>query len=177
MSGVEIQRDYESFDGEIGGPMDVFWTRGHGHDPDEVVRAAIALSLEWGSVPRIDEDDAPVEMWQQNVRIADGIEYRRTKSKPSEDRHCPAFPVTVLDLDRRRAGAHPCAFKECRNPWQVGSPLRVVVGPDEPYRSVTIHACAEHRRLMPEPYYRAVVVPVGAEIVLPAPSDDGTVTQ
>jgi len=172
-AGIEIERDYECDGGEIGGPMNTFWSRGHNLDPDQFMRAVISLALEWGSVPRIDADDAPVEMWQQNVRVGDGVEFRRTKTKP-EGRHNPAFPVTVLDLDRRRPGQHHCAFTDCKNGWFMGSPLRVVMEPDgaDPaaYQSVTIYTCREHRKLIPDPYYRAVVVPIGATVVLPSPA-------
>lgn len=169
---LEIERDYEFDEGDVGGPLDTFWARGHGHDPDVFIRAVIELCLGDGTVPRIDHDDVLVHMWQQNISIGDGIEYRRFSEKPESSRHHPAFPVTVLDLNRRRLGGRRCMFTDCKMPWQATTPIRVVIGEGLEYQAVEISTCREHRELLPDPYYRVCLVPVGATVVLPpgAPS-------
>ena len=176
MTNIDIQRDREFFDGEVGDTVNVWWAKGHDLDPEEFIRAVIEESLEWdGSVPRIDSDDAPVEMWQANVAVGDGVEYRRSVSAPVDPpKHSPVFPVTVLDLERRAGrGGRKCMIDKCGEPWQSSTPLRLVTTvemAEDPnlYAAVNVTLCAEHRALMPDPYYRTLVVPVGATAVLPA---------
>ena len=181
MTTIEITQDSE-FDGEVGGPLDVFWAKGHGHDPREFIRAVLDYCLfNDVDIPAIAYDDTPVETWQQNVSHQGAIEYRRDPTPPESSRS-PRFPITVLDLDRRTRGGVKCSVDDCSEPWSVGTPARVVVEPapdgdaSRRYMSVRMWFCREHRRQIPEPSYRVCMVPVGAEIVLPEPQAAGILT-
>jgi hypothetical protein len=169
-TGIEIIQDSE-FDGEVGGPLAVFWSKGHGHDARDFIRAVLDYCLDNDvDIPAIAYDDALVETWQQNVSRQGAIEYRRDPTPPESSRS-PRFPITVLDLERGARGGFKCAVDDCSEPWSVGTPARVCVEPSDgatSYMSVRMWFCRDHRRQLPEPSYRVCMVPVGAEIVLPA---------
>lgn len=173
-SALEIERDYEmDVDGELGGQMLVWWSRGHGHDPEKFIRAVVDNCLENGdAIPRIGENDGPVEMWQHNVRVGDGIRYDRTDTAPVKPRS-PLFPVTVLDVENRRAGSRACSVPACVRPWAGSRQVLVVtkVDDDDPM-TVYLPLCRKHSEQIPDPTYRLRLVPVGATIMLPAPEED-----
>lgn len=177
MSAPEIFQDHEFTGSEIGGPMAVFWAKGHGFDPRGFIRAVLDYCLDNDvDIPAITGDDAPVETWQQNVTQGGAIEYRRDPTPPSSLRSS-RFPVTVLDLDSRRHGGTKCAVSDCREPWSAGTPVQVRVEPDTeepgPYMAVCLWLCREHRTALPEPFYRVCMVPVGATILLPPADSPG----
>lgn len=174
---IGIEQDYEiEDDGEVGGPLAVFWTVGHGHDPYDVIRAVVEHCLDEGrDIPRIDGDRAPVEMWQTVVKRGDCVEYRRAASKdqlPPYTRAADIAPITLLDLDARARGAAKCSIRDCRNPWKSGVPVQVATKPDPPDGSmprrehVEVWLCRDHQDVMADKYYRMAVVPVGAVIEL-----------
>lgn len=172
MSDIVINQDNEYDDGEVGGPIPVFWTKGHGHDAGEFMRAVVMFCLDNDvTIPRLDPwDDKPVETWQQNVAVHDGIEYRRDKTPPTSSRSS-RFPITILDLEGpRRHGGTKCGVDHCDEPWGRGTPVRVAIEPTDAgldYMGVTIWLCREHAKRFPEPSYRVCMVPIGATITLP----------
>lgn len=178
---IEITQDYE-FDEDcgLGGPMLSFWAEGHGHDPEQFIRAIIDYTLtEHGSVPRIDPEDQPLKMWQRTIERGDGVEYRRHLAESDDAHGRGAKPITVLDLERPRRGGTKCGVVGCTNPWSSGPSAIVRVEADgrgptvnNPYMSVRLWFCREHSRQFPEPSYRVCMVPVGATIMLPAPDDE-----
>lgn len=173
---IEITQDYE-FDEDcgLGGPMLSFWAPGHDHDPDQFIRSVIDYTLEmYGSVPRIEADDKPVELWQRTIDRRDGVEYSRHLAESDDAHGRGAEPITVLDLERRGRGGIKCGVLGCTKPWSSGpsAVVRVEAGDDLPYMSVRMWFCREHRRQFPEPSYRVCLVPVGATILLPAPNDE-----
>jgi len=178
---IAITQDYE-FDEDcgLGGPMLSFWAAGHGHDPEQFIRAVIDHTLEYhGSVPRIEPDDKPVEMWQRTIDHHDGVEYSRHLAESDDTRGRGAKPITVLDLERRGRGGTKCGVTGCDKPWSSGKPAIVRVEADDrgptvnnPYMSVRMWFCREHSRQFTEPSYRVCMVPVGATIMLPAPADE-----
>lgn len=169
MSGIEINRDHEADDdGEIGGPMDVFWAEGHGHDDEVFLRAVLDECLGEGNVPAIRWEDRPVEMWQRDVPAGDSVIYHRAEEVPDGHRVKDWRPVTVLDLERRHHGATKCSIDGCTKPWSSGQPVQIVVDVVGPYRALTMWLCREHGREIPEPSYRLRFIPVGAVIQLPA---------
>lgn len=167
---VEIEQDHEAFDDDIGSPMDVFWAKGHGHDPADFIRSVVEHCLDYGrSIPRIPDDLRPVEMWQRNVPSGDCIVYHRYAERPAgRGASRGMFPVTVLDVDGRRSGATKCSVNGCENPWMSGRPVAAKVDMDETYTAVTLWFCRKHGHKFPEPSYRVCMVPVGATIVLEA---------
>lgn len=182
MSAIEIFQDY---DADGGGPMATFWAKGHGHDDRDFIRSVLDYCLYHDvDIPAIATHDEPVETWQQNISREDEIEYRRYPDPPTSPRS-PRFPITILDLEGvRRHGGTACSVDDCHEPWFVGSPVRVQVEPDpgkielgSPYMAVRLWLCREHRRRLPEPFYRLCLIPVGATILLPATpthsQDDG----
>lgn len=181
MNIIDIAQDYEFYeDSGLGGPMLSFWAPGHGHDPEQFIRAVIDHMLSYGgSVPRIDPEDKPVEMWQRTVEQHDGVEYERMPTKPETSAsYLQAEPITLLDLERRGRGGTKCGVSGCSKPWSSGNPAIVRVEADDrgptvntPYMSVRMWFCREHSRRFPEPSYRVCMVPVGATIMLPAPED------
>ena len=181
---IVIEQDYEiEDDGEVGGPLAVFWTAGHGHDEHDVIRAVVEHCLAEGrDIPRIDGDHGPVEVWQTTLSRGDSIEYRRAATReglPPYTRAADITPVTLLDLDARARGAAICSIRDCRRPRSTGTPVRAVVAPtdggagvNDRHVSVEVWLCREHRGTLPDPYYRVCLVPVGAKILLPAPEGD-----
>lgn len=179
---IAITQDYE-FDEDfgLGNPMLSFWAYGHGHNPEQFIRAVIDHALtEHGSVPRIDPEDEPVEMWQRTIERHDGVEYSRILAESDDAHGRGAKPVTVLDLERRGRGGTKCGVTGCDRPWSSGKPAIVRIEADGtgpslnnvPYMSVRMWFCREHTRLFPEPSYRVCMVPVGATILLPAPDGE-----
>lgn len=184
MSGIEIYQDCEYDEGEFHAPLPVFWAKGHDLDEDQFRRAVVEFCLdEERDIPAISWEDDIREMWQRNVEVpGGGVEYRRRgPEKPGYDDFTGPtdwFPITILDLEVQRRGAHKCSVIRCNEPWSMGSPARVAVSPtvgDEhelggtPQVSVYLWLCREHRKAYPEPSYRVFMVPVGATIMLPAP--------
>jgi hypothetical protein len=176
VSEIEICQDHEFDDAAgIGGPLPVFWAKGHGFDDRAFIRAVLDYCLDnHVDIPAITMNDAPVETWQQNVARSGSIEYQRDSSPPTSSRS-PRFPITLLDLDRRGHGGTRCAVTGCDEPWSTGAPVRVCVEPGSgeaelgaPYMAVCLWLCREHRKHLPEPLYRVCLVPVGATILLPA---------
>lgn len=176
MTEIQIEQDHEYDSGEVGGPLAVFWCKGHGHSESAFIRAVLDYCLDNDvDIPAIRWDDRPVESWQQNVAHQDGIEYRRDLTPPTSPRSS-RFPITILDLEGpRRHGATKCAVNHCNEPWGRGAPVRVVVEPSmgSPYygdehMDVTLWLCREHAKRLPEPSYRVCLVPVGAVITLEA---------
>lgn len=174
---MEIEQDFEVLDDDIGSQMNVFWCEGHGHDPDVFFRSVIEFCWDnYGTVPRIDTDDSPVEVWQETVNVDGDIgtvmKYRRYPEQGPQ--RAKRKPITLLDLEHRSSGAPKCAFRDCGKAWYQSTPIRVVLeaGNEQPYMSVYVTVCREHSELMPDPYYRAVIVPVGATIMLPCGSSD-----
>lgn len=175
---IGITQDYE-FDEDcgLGGPMLSFWTEGHGHDPERFIRAVIDHTLEeHGSVPRIDPDDAPVEMWQRTIDRRDGVEYSRQSTAP-EGSNPRAEPITLLDLERGHRGGTKCGVIGCTKPWSSGLPVVVRVEADDrgptvinSYMTVLMWFCRDHAHHVPEPSYRVCMIPVGATIMLPTPA-------
>jgi hypothetical protein len=174
VSDIGITQDHEvDDDGEVGGPLAVFWAPGHGHDSGDFVRAVIEHCLDEGiDVPAIPADVEPVGLWQRLVPRQDCVEYQRTDFEPLYD---PANPITVLDLDSRGRGGTKCGVDECREPWSSGRPVRVSIEPspgdasvNSPYMAVRIWLCREHASRFPDPSYRVFMVPVGATILLPS---------
>lgn len=181
MIRIEIVQDFEvDEDGDLCGPQLGFWTKGHGHKPDEFIRAVLDYCLDEGAghVPAIDlDEDGPQEVWQRNVERACGVEYERTETEPEYNRFHSgrAYPITLLDLQSRRRGARKCMVVDCREPWSSGPAARVCVEPsvnERPSVSVRMYLCREHARSFPDPSYRVFMVPVGATILLPGPGDD-----
>ena len=174
---IEITQDYE-FDEDfgLGGSMLSFWAKGHGHDAEQFIRAVVDFTLtERGSVPRIEEEDAPVEMWQRVIERHDGVEYSRILAESDDAHGRGAEPVTVLDLERRGRGGTKCGVTGCTKPWSSGKAAMIRVEADgrgptvnNPYMSVRMWFCREHCRQFPEPSYRVCMIPVGATILLPA---------
>lgn len=168
MSIPEIHQDHEcSDDGEVGGPMSVFWCRGHGHDEREFIMAVLDYCLDNDlNIPAIGWEDTASEQWQANIAIGDGIRYDRfVEAGPA--RRSPRFPITILDLERpKRRGAPKCLVKDCVDPWFSSTPIRAISDADHDYLAVEFHLCREHRKLLPDPSYRVVLVPVGATVVL-----------
>lgn len=169
---IEIIQDCE-FDEDcgLGGPMPSFWAEGHGHDPEQFIRAVIDYTLEEnGSVPRIDAQ--PVELWQRTIDRRDGVEYSRLATAP--DRSTRGYePITLLDLERLGRGGTKCSVVGCAKPWSSGPAAVVRVEADsreptvnDPYMAVRMWFCREHARQFPEPSYRVCMVPVGATILL-----------
>lgn len=179
LTTIAITQDYE-FDEDcgLGGPMLSFWTAGHGHDPEQFIRAVIDHTLEeHGSVPRIELEDKPVEMWQRTLDRRDGVEYSRQSTGP--DGSVPrSVPITLLDLERRSRGGTKCSVVDCTEPWSSGPSAIVRVEADDrgptvksPYVAVRMWFCREHRQQFPDPSYRVCMVPVGATIMLTTPID------
>jgi hypothetical protein len=171
MSEIEIQQDWEiDEDGEIGGPMHTYWCYGHGHKRSDFIRFVFELCVGQGVVPRFDSMDHPVvEMWQVERPTGDGITYERHAIEPTNlRRHVEAKPITLLDLDYLRHGGRSCSVVDCRNPWASTAPHPLIVEGDRPRVSLKVPLCREHKDAYPEPYYRMVVVPVGATVLLPA---------
>lgn len=172
---IEITQDYE-FDEDfgLGNPMLSFWAPGHGHDPKQFIRAVIDHTLtEHGSVPRIEDEDHPVEVWQRIIERQDGIEYQRQTTKP-DGLHPRAAPITILDLERRSRGGTKCSVDRCNNPWSNGPTATIRVEADDrgptvnnPYMAVRIWLCRDHQNQFPKPSYRVCMIPVGATIMLP----------
>lgn len=174
MPAIEIVQDSE-WDGELGGPLGVFWTRGHGHDARDFIRAVLDYCLYNDvDIPAITGDDAPVKTWQQNVSHQDSVEYQRDPTPPTSVRS-PRFPITLLDLEGpRRHGGTKCSVDDCPEPWSQGAPVQVrieadVEGAGLRYMAVRMWFCRKHARQFPEPSYRVCMIPAGAEILLPAP--------
>lgn len=175
---IAITQDYE-FDEDcgLGGSMLSFWTEGHGHDPEQFIRAVIDHTLEeHGSVARIELEDKPVEMWQRTIDRGDGVEYSRQSTAP-DGSYPRAEPITLLDLERHSRGGTKCGVVGCVNPWSSGpaAVVRVEIdgrGPtvNNSYMAVRMWFCREHTRQFPEPSYRVCMVPVGATIMLPTPA-------
>lgn len=170
---IEINQDQE-FDensGELGGPMNVFWAHGHGHDADEFIRAVLDHCLGWsGEVPAIRSEDVPQLLWQRNVEHCDSLEYQRRSDPPNRREW---NPVTVLDLERRGHGGTKCSVVGCKEPWASGPPVRVAVDATEAHMSVRLWLCRKHGERFPGPSYRISMIPVGATILLPNPSEVG----
>ncbi len=169
---IVIEEDFE-YDGEdIGGPLGIYWTKGHGHDQRKLTEAVVTFCLdEYGGVPSIPEDTPIEELWQRNVEVGDGVYYERSATKPTA-RSDRAFPVTVLDTSTpRRGGVWGCAVRGCHEPWYCTVPLRVVVAATDAesdnYWSVDMRLCRDHHARLPGDYYRTLVVPVGTTVVLP----------
>lgn len=170
MSQIIIEQDYENDEGEIGGPLDVYWCLGHIPDTysarEEFMNAVVQFcATENQRVPRIDfEEDEPKLLWQRNVEREGTIEYYRSdthgKYAISTD-----FPVTVLDLERRRHGAQQCAVEMCTEPWSARTPMRVALdlGMDPKVAEVRaeIPLCREHSEVLPSDWYRTVIIPIG----------------
>jgi hypothetical protein len=185
VSGIEIYQDAEYDDGEFGSFLPVFWTKGHDLDENQFRRAVVEFCLdEERDIPAISWEDDIREMWQRNVEVSGGgVEYRRTTQPhayPGSMDGQETFPITILDLEVSRRGAHKCSVIRCNEPWSMGSPARVAVSPtigDEhelggtPQVSVYLWLCREHRKAFPEPSYRVFMVPVGATIMLPKPAE------
>lgn len=178
--GIEIVQDHECDGDEIGGPISVFWAKGHGYDAREFIRAVVEYCLDRDAdVPPITWEDGPVETWQQNVVHQAGVEYRRDATPPKA-LHSSRFPVTILDLEQpRRRGSAKCSVDQCTEPWFAGAMVRVAVEPGQgeptsgsPYMAVTLWLCREHRKNLPSPSYRVCLIPVGATILLPEESHD-----
>jgi len=164
---IEIEQDFDLDGGEIGGGMAVFWSRGHGFDRDEFIRAVVGFCLDNGlTVPPVGWDEKPEELWQQNVPVNGYVEYRR-HPEPGPNVRSPRFPVTVLDAERRRHGAQKCAIAGCENGWSHAPQLRIIVEANDPYQAVVVPLCRDHRSAVPDPWYRCVVVPVGSTVALP----------
>lgn len=177
---LEITQDHEYTDDEFGGPLPVFWAKGHGHDPLAFIRAVVDYCLDNGAdIPAIEDGLLPEETWQQNLSLRDGVEYRRDPEPPTSPRSS-RFPVTVLDLESpRRSGGTKCGVDGCDEPYSVGTPIRVLIEPGmgepelgAPRLFLRVWLCREHHRRFPEPSYRVCMIPVGAEVVLPAVSRD-----
>lgn len=169
-TAIEINQDREFGEdfAEAGGPMNVFWSYGHGHDAGQFIRAVVDHCLEGpGEVPAIGADDAPQKLWQRNVDRDGFVEYVRRSEAPI--RH-DWKPVTLLDLEHRRRGGTKCSVVGCSEPWSVGSNARVRVDTTEDHMDMRVWLCREHSRRFPEPSYRVCMVPVGATILLPAVS-------
>ncbi len=176
---IGITQDHE-FDEScgLGGPMLSFWTDGHGHDPEQFIRAVIDHTLEeHGSVPRIAPEDEPVEVWQRTIDRRDGVEYSRRSTAPDRSAH-EYKPITLLDLEQHTRGGTKCSVVNCPKPWSSGPSATVRVEPENreptvnnPYMAVRMWFCSEHRHLFPEPSYRVCLVPVGATILLPTSPD------
>lgn len=185
---IDIIQDHEfDEDSGVGAPMLTFWAEGHGHDAAKFIRAVVDYTLDNdGSVPRIDPDDEPVEMWQRIVEREGGVEYSRRPK--NQDSSCARVtvragwePITVLDLERRGRGGTKCGVKGCAKPWSAGMPAIVRIetdnrGPtvDGSYMTVLMWFCREHQNHFPAPSYRVCMVPVGATILLPAPEQENT---
>ncbi len=178
MNAPEIVQDHE-YDEEIGGPLAVFWAKGHDYDTRAFIRAVLDYCMDEDvDIPSITADDTPIQMWQRNVTRRDGVEYVRDVTPP-ESLRSSKFPITVLDLEgARRHGGTKCSISDCHEPWSVGRPVRVVVEPTDggaeigsPYMAAEMWLCRGHSRRMPEPNYRVCLVPVGAEILLPTSTD------
>jgi hypothetical protein len=174
MSGPVIEQDYEvDDDGRVEGALSVFWAKGHGYDPRAFIRAVVDYCLDNDiDIPRIGGE--PVETWQRNVESNDGVFYQRNDTAPTSP--CSTwFPVTLLDLERpRRHGAPKCSIKDCTEPWWRGQTVPVAVEPTDaaaPYMSLSVWLCLDHAAGFPAPSYRVRMVPVGATILLPAPTE------
>lgn len=176
IGSIGITQDYEyDEDFGLGSPMLSFWAQGHGHDPEQFIRAVIDYTwTEHGWVPRIEPEDKPVEMWQRAINRNDGVEYQRQVTKPDRS-YRRATPITVIDLGRRGRGGTKCGVVNCDDPWSSGPSVVVRVEADgrEPtlnnsYMAVRMWFCREHSRRFPQPSYRVCMVPVGATIMLPS---------
>jgi hypothetical protein len=171
---IEINQDHEVDDGEYtGNPVDCFWTHGHGHHADDVIRAVLDHCMEEElDIPRINLwEDGVIELWQRSVDRGDFVEYVRANTVPEGHPRRDWQPITLLDLNRPGRGGPKCSVNGCKEPWSVGAPVQVVVEPAgglADRTSVRMHLCRAHRRVMPEPSYRVCLVPVGAEILLPS---------
>lgn len=175
MSEIGIEQDYEvDDDGEVLGSLLSFWTRGHGFNPDAVIRAVVDFSLEeHRSVPRIDEGGPVDEVWQKTVHRASGVwEYRRSDvEQPGWD------PITLVDLEHRYRGGRKCAVQHCPEPGRIGEPVRLLIEPSDSGMSsdvAYVYVCRFHAKRFPQPPYRVCMIPVGAEVVLPAPDSEGS---
>lgn len=167
---IVIEQDWEWDDSMgLGSPMPTFWSKGHGHGHNDFVRAVVEHCIHEGiDIPAISIDDAPVEMWQQNIAHNESIEFRRTTEVPASTRS-PKFPVTVLDLaGPRRGGAKGCGIDRCDEPWSSGPAVRVLIEPtdDTEHMAARFWLCREHSKRFPEPSYRICMIPVGAAVVL-----------
>lgn len=173
MSVIEIEQDHQlDYDGEVSGPMHVYWAEGHDHDPEAFLRAVIDHCIDYArDIPRIAWDEPSVEMWQRDVAHGDSVEYHREQEIPSGHRRADWRPVTVLDLERSPRGATKCSVNNCTRPWDSGQPIQITHEVDGPYLALTMWLCREHREAIPEPSYRLRFIPVGATIMLPAPED------
>lgn len=169
MTDIEIFQDYECDEfGEVDGPMDVYWCRGH-VDHDEFLRAVIDYCLGYGRVPAIHHEDRPRHQWQRNVRIGDTTRYDRS-DHPPERRHSPDFAITVIDLNHRVHGTRRCSIHGCENPWNRMPSVRVVIDEETAdhvngHMAAEISLCAEHSRRFTEPHYRWMIAPVGYAVV------------
>lgn len=178
---ISITQDYEfDEDSGLGGPMLSFWAQGHGHDPEQFIRAVIDYTLtEHGSVPRIEPEDEPSEMWQRAIERQAGVEYSRQSEKPtSSASYLRSEPITLLDLERRGRGGTKCGVADCSKPWSSGPAVIVRVEADgrgptvnNSYMTVRMWFCRDHARQFPGPSYRVCMVPVGATIMLPVTSE------
>lgn len=167
---IEIEQDQEiDHDGELCGSINVFWAKGHGHDPDKFIRAVIDHCFDYeGGVPAISWEDKPQELWQHIQPVGDNFEYHRS-AESSWNAGRKAEPITLLDLDRRGRGALKCHVHNCREPWSRSTPVQVCIEPGDGSDNMTVYItlCREHAIRFPEPSYRVRMVPVGATILLP----------
>lgn len=178
MSDLVIYQDHE-YDGdfELGDLVPSFWTKGHGHEPCAFIRAVVAYCLDNDvDIPAIPQDVDPVELWQQNIAVDGGVEYRRGPTPPTSSR-TSRFPITLLDLETlRRRGSTKCSVIGCSEPWSVSSPAaRLCVERHQRKNEISVQLwlCREHQKCWPEPLWRVAVVPVGATVMLPQPAGVG----
>lgn len=170
---IEIYQDNEYDGEEFSAPLPVFWAKGHDLNHNDFLRAVVEYCIEECDfeIPAMSWDDDIDEQWQRNVEVpGGGVEYWRTTEPPEYPGSMEGketFPITILDLEKRRRGAHKCSVTHCREPWSVGSPARVRVSTDEKEVSVYLWLCREHLKAYPEPSYRVCMIPVGATIMLP----------
>ncbi len=170
MPAIEIIQDHEvDEDGEVGSRLACFWTEGHGHDVANFVHAVVDHCLDYGEPVNVDPD-AVREMWQYDRKSGDSVTYERGQAIPEGSPWRMWRPITVVDMERHRRGNPRCSVKDCDRPWQAGTPVRVAVDESDfdDYTAVEMRFCAEHRAKFPEPYYRTLLVPVGATLTLPS---------
>lgn len=170
MSAIEIHQDHEFDENGVGGPLPVWWCRGHEVEREDFLTAVFEFCLDnCIDVPAIPFDAAVSRVWQHNVAVGDGVRYDRTSEKPTKPRS-PFFPITVFDCYSRTAGDRRCNVRGCKEPWHVTKPIRVIssVEDSDDFWSVEVTLCAAHlKRFGDNASHRTLIVPVGATLQLP----------
>lgn len=175
MTDVEIIQLHDiDEDGEIGSRQDSWYAEGH-VDQLDFIKAIVDHCADWGDdIPRI-----PLgRVKHQYLHKAGGFGGSWTADfrdeVPEGWRKGDWEPVTTFEAERKFGGIS-CAVSDCRKSVRRRLPLMAVFEPEDVSRlCLYVNLCTKHAKQMPEPFYRVVLVPVGAIIKLPSISPTPT---